>query len=116
VRRDIPQLMNAADAYAMSSAWEGLPMVLLEAAAVGCPIVATAVGGNHEAVCDHISGFLVPPRKPEAFAEAMRRMMELRDDERSYMGMTGRYHVQANYSLERVVDNWEELYHACLNH
>jgi glycosyltransferase involved in cell wall biosynthesis len=61
VRQVVPELMSAADAYVMSSAWEGMPMVLLEAAAAGLPIVSTVVGGNDEVVRDQESGFLVPP-------------------------------------------------------
>ena len=57
MRKDVPALMAAADGYMMSSAWEGLPMVLLEAAGSGLPIVATNVGGNCEIVRDGISGF-----------------------------------------------------------
>ncbi len=63
VRQDVPALMSAADGYVMSSAWEGMPMVLLEAAAAGLPIVATTVGGNQEVVSDRESGFLVPPAR-----------------------------------------------------
>ena len=61
VRRDIPDLMSAADGYVLSSAWEGMPVVLLEAAAVGLPIVATRVGGVPEVVEDRVTGSLVPP-------------------------------------------------------
>jgi len=110
IRRDIPQLMNAADAYVMSSSWEGMPMVLLEASATGLPIVATDVGGNREVVLDGITGFLVPPRNPEALAEAMLRMMDLPEEKRREMGKAARKHIEENFSLDRVVDMWEALY------
>ena len=48
MRHDIPELMSAADGYVMSSSTEGMPIVLLEAASSGLPIVATSVGGNPE--------------------------------------------------------------------
>ena len=110
IRRDIPQLMNAADAYVMSSSWEGMPMVLLEASATGLPIVATDVGGNREVVLDGVTGFLVPPRNPEALAEAMLRMMNLPEEKRREMGRAARKHVEENFSLDHVVDLWEALY------
>jgi glycosyltransferase involved in cell wall biosynthesis len=114
VRKDIPALMNAADAYVMSSAWEGTPMVLLEAGATGLPIVATAVGGNGEVIVDGQTGFLVPPGDSEALMQAMLRLMDLSPEERVRMGLAGRAHVEANYSLERVVDQWEKLYQELL--
>ncbi|MDY0392055.1 MAG: glycosyltransferase [Candidatus Bipolaricaulis sp.] len=110
IRRDIPALMNAADAYVMSSAWEGMPNVLLEAAASGLPIVATDVGGNSEVVIDGKTGFLVPPKDPEALAQAMVQLMGLPQEERRRVGEAARQYVEANYSLDRVVDQWEALY------
>jgi glycosyltransferase involved in cell wall biosynthesis len=110
IRRDVSQLMNAADAYVMSSSWEGMPMVLLEASATGLPIVATDVGGNREVVLDGITGFLVPPRNPEALAEAMLRMMDLPEEKRREMGKAARQHIEKNFSLDRIVDMWEALY------
>lgn len=114
VRNDIPQLMNAADAYVMSSAWEGMPMVLLEAAAVGLPVVATDVGGNREIVRDGYTGLLVPPRDHESLARAMVHLMSLPDAARRAMGQAARAYVEAHYGLERVVDQWEKLYRNCL--
>lgn len=108
--QDMPGLMNAADAYVMSSAWEGMPNVLLEASATGLPIVATDVGGNREVVVDGKSGFRVPPHHPEALARAMLRMMTLPEAERKQMGKAGRRYVEEHYSLEHIVDTWEELY------
>ncbi len=114
VRDDVSAVMGAADGYVMSSAWEGMPMVLLEAAAAGLPIVATRVGGNQEVVQDGESGFLVPPRQPDSLAEAMIRLMQYPDVQRRSMGERGRAHVRANYGLERIVERWEELYREVL--
>jgi glycosyltransferase involved in cell wall biosynthesis len=110
VRRDVPQLMHAADAYLLSSAWEGLPMVLLEAAAARLPIVATDVGGNREVVREGVNGRLVPPRDPAALAVAMRQVASMPATERSRWGAAGRKTVEADFAIERVVGRWEALY------
>jgi glycosyltransferase involved in cell wall biosynthesis len=110
VRSDVPEVMSAADGYVMSSAWEGMPIVLLEAAAAALPIVSTRVGGNHEVVREGESGFLVPPRDDGSLAAAMLRLMDLPPAEREAMGRRGREHVGMHYGLARVVDRWEDLY------
>jgi glycosyltransferase involved in cell wall biosynthesis len=110
IRPDVPELMTAADAYVMSSAWEGMPIVLLEAAAAGLPVVATRVGGNHEVVGNEETGFLVPPRDAGALGDAMSRLMQSPETERRAMGQRGREYVQRKYRLGRVVDRWEEVY------
>lgn len=114
IRRDIPQLMNAADAYVMSSSWEGMPNVLLEASATGLPVVATDVGGNREIVLEGKTGFLAPPGNPEALALAMVRLMDLPEEKRLAMGRKAREHVVERFSLEKVVDLWEALYEELL--
>jgi glycosyltransferase involved in cell wall biosynthesis len=114
VRNDVPEVMSAADGYVMSSAWEGMPVVLLEAASAGLPIVATAVGGNHEVVRDQESGRLVPPSNPAALAEAMLQLSSVPEPERQQMGRRGREHVRTHYGLARMIDRWEELYHDVL--
>jgi len=110
VRDDVPELMRAADGYVMSSAWEGMPIVLLEASAAGLPVVTTLVGGNHEVVLENETGFLVPPRDSDALGLAMLRLMESPEARRRSMGKRGREHVRLHYGLGRVVDRWEELY------
>jgi glycosyltransferase involved in cell wall biosynthesis len=114
VRQDVPEIMNAADGYVMSSAWEGMPMVLLEAAAAGLPIVATRVGGNHEVVSDGQSGSLVPPREHALLGQAMLRLMDLPDEQRRAMGERGRELVRAHYGLGRVAQRWEDIYREVL--
>lgn len=107
---NMPELMNMADGYVMSSAWEGMPMVLLEASATGLPIVATDVGGNSDVVQDGRTGILVPPKNSKALADAMLSIMNLSENKRRLMGTIGRQYIEINYSLNRVVDQWEMLY------
>ncbi len=109
-QRDVGRLLNAADAYVMSSAWEGMPNALLEAAAAGLPLVATDVGGNAEIVLDAKTGFLVPPRDPSALAAGMAQVMSMDPEARARMGHTGREYVRVQFSLETMIDRWENLY------
>jgi glycosyltransferase involved in cell wall biosynthesis len=113
-RTDIPHLMNAADAYVMSSAWEGMPCVLLEASACELPAVATDVGDAGEIIREGTTGFLVPAGQPERLAEAMIRMAALPRARRREMGQAAREHVEGAYSLRHVVDTWESLFSSLL--
>lgn len=110
VRSDIPDVMSAADAFALSSDTEGLPLVLLQASAAGLPIVATDVGGNAEAVVNNVTGFLTPARDIEAFAGAMSRLAALPAADRAALGHAGQARVQRFFEAERVVDRWENLF------
>jgi glycosyltransferase involved in cell wall biosynthesis len=113
-RTDLPELMNTADALVLSSEVEGLPMVLLEAAASGLPCVATAVGGVGEAVLDGRTGYLVPPGDVAALGAAMARMASLPGAERDAMSVEARQYACARFDLPAVVDQWEHLYRALL--
>ena len=115
LRADVSQLMSACDTLVLPSRWEGLPMVLLEAAALGLPIVATDVGGNTEIVKDGENGFVVPADDAGALAKAMLRMLRFTPAVRGRMGERGRSLVCRQYSLKAVVDTWEELYQEYLN-
>jgi glycosyltransferase involved in cell wall biosynthesis len=110
IRKDVAALMNAADAFVMSSAWEGLPNVLIEASAIGLPAVATDVGGSSEVLLDRETGFLVPPKNPQVLAATMLRLMVLPEGERRHMGQRARQFVEQQYALGAVVDRWEALY------
>jgi glycosyltransferase involved in cell wall biosynthesis len=114
VRRDIPDLLNATDAFVLPSLWEGMPLTLLEASATALPIVATDVGGNAEVVLEGETGYLVPVKDTEALAQAMLRVMNLSEADRSAIGQAGRAQVVQNFDLERVVDRWEALYRELL--
>ena len=66
---------HAADIALLASLAEGLPRSLIEAQAVGLPIVASAAKGNREVVTKE-SGFLCPPKDPDAFAQCLARLID----------------------------------------
>lgn len=115
-RTDVADLMAGADGYAMSSRTEGLPLVLLEAAAAGLPIVATDVGGNAEIVLDGHTGLLVAPEDPEALASAMRRSMDAPKNVRDGWRAAALAHVRANFAIGPVADRWLDLFRELLDH
>jgi glycosyltransferase involved in cell wall biosynthesis len=109
-RDDIPELMNAADGLVLSSLTEGLPLVLLEAAAAGLPAVTTSAGGAAEAVLDGRTGWVVPSGDVGALAAVMARLRALAPVERATMGRAARAHAEARFDLRVVTGEWERLY------
>lgn len=75
-RERVLELFRGAEAAVLSSAWENFPHTVVEALAVGTPVIATAVGGVAEIVEDGHNGLLVPAGDSEAFAAALRRFLE----------------------------------------
>jgi L-malate glycosyltransferase len=115
-RRDVPDLLAAADIFVLSSLWEGLPLVLLEAMAAGLPAVVTAVGGNPEVVEDGASGMLVPAGDERALVEALSSLLSdpLR---REQMGRAARERFDRYFSVQRFIEAHERLYEEMLaNH
>ncbi len=110
LRRDIPNLMAVADVFVLSSAWEGLPVVLLEAAASSLPIIATDVGGNSEIVADGENGLLVTSEDHHLLAQAMIRLKELPEKDRIQMGKRGNKMVAEYYAQYRIIAQWEDIY------
>jgi glycosyltransferase involved in cell wall biosynthesis len=74
-RVEVLRMLRAVDAALLSSRWENFPHVVVEALAVGTPVIATAVGGVPEVVRDGENGLLVPPNDAPALAEAIRRLI-----------------------------------------
>lgn len=115
-RNDIPRLLAYLDVVVLSSdpVVETFPMALLEAMAAGRPAVATRVGSIAEMVSDGITGYLVPPRRPDVLAERMRQLLE--DGElRAAMGARGRLRVRKRFTTERMVGETERLFEEVLN-
>ncbi len=106
-RNDVEEVVATFDVFVLTSLWEGLPRVIPEAMAEGKPVVASAVDGNREAVLDGITGFLVPPGEPGAFAERVVQL--LRDRElREKMGKEGRKRAEI-FSVEKMENAYIEL-------
>jgi glycosyltransferase involved in cell wall biosynthesis len=110
VRHDVTALLQAADGFVLSSIFEGMPLVLLEAGASSLPMVATRVGGNAEVLPPEQRDWLVPPQNPRALAEAMLRILTMTDAQRRATGSAARGFVFAHYRMDSVLDRWEELY------
>ncbi len=110
LRKDVARLMRAADAFVLCSAWEGLPLALLEASASCLPVIATDAGGNSETLIDGQTGFLVPGGDSAALASAMRNLMNMHVEDRLRLGEAGRSHVMSKFSRNNIVSQWESLY------
>ncbi len=109
-RRDVPDLLAAADLFVLGSAFEGLPVSIMEAMASGLPVVATAVGGVPEAVSDGVTGRLVPPQDDAALAGAW---VDVAGDAslRARMGATARARSTV-FDIRTAVAVQQEAYQA----
>jgi glycosyltransferase involved in cell wall biosynthesis len=115
-QRDVRRYLSAADVLALSSISEGQPMVVLEAAATGLPIVSTDVGSCREIIegfdgdpVDGRGGIVVEPCNPMAIAEALATIL-LDDALRSQMAEVMRRRVASYYHKDRVTRLYEGLY------
>jgi len=112
-RTDMPQVLREASIVALPSYHEGLPRVLLEAAASGRPLVATDIPGCREIIRGGHNGFLVPPRDPVALADALAKLLH-DPGMRARMGQAGRSMVVMEFSDEQVIDETMQLYNEVL--
>ena len=109
LRRDLPELLPVFDVQAQCSHSEAFSNAILEGGAAGVPLIVTGVGGNLEQVVHEETGLIVPPRCPEAIAEAMRRLLADRASAaRLADGMRRR--VEEQFSTETMVSVTEQLY------
>jgi glycosyltransferase involved in cell wall biosynthesis len=109
IRRDVPALLAATDAFVMASLWEGFGLVFLEAMAAGLPVVATRVSAVPEVVAEIETGLLVPPGDAAALARAMEKLA--RDPElRAGLGRAGRARVRERFGLERMIEETLAVY------
>ena len=107
--RPAETVLGALDVFVLPSWIEGMPITVLEAMAHRKPVVATPVGGTPELVVDGETGLLVPPRDPEALAEALRSLVA--DPERARrLGEAGYARVAERFTVDRMTTRVLEVY------
>jgi glycosyltransferase involved in cell wall biosynthesis len=111
-RHDIPEIVAGLDIATLPSAWgEGFPNVLGEAMACGVPCVTTDIGDSAWIVGR--TGFVVPPRDPEALADALARAVALGQEGRRQLGAAARARVLEYFEVDDIVGRYQGLYEAC---
>jgi len=106
---ELPKLIARWDVTVIPSVQEAFGVAALESSAMEVPVVASDVGGLRDTVRDGRTGLLVPPRSPEALADAL--IMILQDaDLRRRMGLAGREMVEREYDWRDLHDRWIEFY------
>ena len=108
-RNDVRAIMPAFDVVAFSSLYEGLPVALLEAMSAGVAVVATSVPGLAEVLVDRETALMVPPRSPEALAEALCYALQ-RPDVRSALAAKASELFARRYTADRMVERYEAVY------
>jgi glycosyltransferase involved in cell wall biosynthesis len=108
IRDDIADLMSAADVFVLSSVGEGFGLVVAEAMACECVVVATDSGGVREVLGN--AGFLVPSQDPDALATAIVAATSLSKPEAVELGRAARRRVVETYSFDVAVEKWRDLY------
>lgn len=109
VNLDVSTILPAMDAFILSSKTESFSNAILEAMAVGLPVIATDVGGNPESVLHGDTGLLVPKEDPEAMAKAMMNILN-NPTECVSMGMRGKKRIQTYFSWENSFKQLRNLY------
>lgn len=112
-RHDVPALLAQAGFFVTASLTEGISLTLLEAMAVGLPVIATSVGGNSEIVDDPHTGRLVPPANPRALADAIVALCR-QPETWPTLGKAGRERVEEYFDVRRMVADYEHLYRELL--
>lgn len=96
-----------AKVFILNSSYEGLPHIVLEAKAVGVPVIATAIGGTPETITDGVNGFLVTLGDLDELTQKIRFLLN-HPEERQRIGMAGYQQVKTNYSFDAMLQETEK--------
>jgi glycosyltransferase involved in cell wall biosynthesis len=106
---DVRPLIEAADCVVLPSYREGVPRTLMEASAMGRPVIATDVPGCRECVADGVNGLLCEVRNVDSLAATLAHMLDMSDDERRAMGARGREKVTKEFDERGVVERYKDV-------
>ncbi len=109
-QEEVYSRMRKASLLLMPSMEEGLPNVVVEAMALGLPVLSTDCGGVSELIDDGVEGWIVPIRNPEALAEAVMAFSELAVEEIDAVRVAARKKVELQHNEERMIREMEALY------
>jgi colanic acid/amylovoran biosynthesis glycosyltransferase len=110
-QKEVFKLMAEAALLLMPSLDEGIPNVVVEAMAIGLPVISTDCGGVPELIEEGVNGWMVPTRKPEAIAAAIIHFMELPLDMIEKVRIEARRKVEQQHNEAQMVRGMEELYY-----
>jgi glycosyltransferase involved in cell wall biosynthesis len=108
-REDVRDLLQAFDVYAGTSVFEGVSLTILEAMAAELPVIATAVGGTPEVVINDETGLLIPTRRPDTVADALRFLRDAPELAGEW-GRAGRRRVLAHFTIDGMVQAYARIY------
>ncbi|HHW61069.1 MAG TPA: glycosyltransferase family 4 protein, partial [Syntrophomonadaceae bacterium] len=110
---DVPELLENADVFVLTSNWEGFPITILEAMRAGLPVITSDVGGCNEAVIDGVTGYLIPRGDQECLKERLARLIN--DSQlRSSMGNKGFERFSEYFTVEQMAQKTMAVYESIL--
>jgi glycosyltransferase involved in cell wall biosynthesis len=109
LKEDVRPYLGVMDVFVISSIFEGLPLALLEAMAMGCPVVATSVGGIPEVIQHGENGYLVKASAPKSLAVQISSLLDS-PEERRRVGVNARKTIEERFSVRRMMRQLEATY------
>lgn len=107
---EVLKLYKGYDLYVLPSLSEGIANVVLEAMAIGLPVISTDCGGMSEVIKHKVNGWLIPFRNPEAIVNAILEYKEMSDDEILFMCQKARHTIIQNHLIPQQIAKFDELY------
>lgn len=113
IRHDVSDWMSACDLFILPSAWEGFGLVVAEAMSCKRLVIGTNSGGVGEVINKY--GLVIPPKNSTALTSAITQCLSLPEQEKNTLGILARKHIINTFSVEKICQQWLDLYNELLN-